>query len=688
MSFINPWALIGLIGIPILIIIYIIKRRHREEVVSSTFLWKRAFARVKKRIPFNIKNILLLLLQICVLTLAVLLIARPTINTDGSGEIIAIVDASSSMMTTDSNGVTRLERAKEQVRALAKDVDKQHPMTLISAGDTAVKMGDSRVTERYIISNSLDDIECGWGPADVAGAMTIAQDILRENANAKIIFFTDTTYETLENVKTVLVNKREWNAAALGLEVEQLTNGAFKFTGNVASYGKDAVLLVALYVDGVREQVERVYCTDGEATSIEFRTFENGESGEVVDFKNAHISIETQTDALSYDNSYVIHKKETSRLRVEVVFAESHYDEFLPIALSAAEINRQVVRISSLTPDGYENRKVAGGGFAPSKIKYEGYNVYIFVGILPERMPSDGTTWLLNPPRIPEELEVDLGETIIDEERKGYTLVPVVSERDEEYYNIIKGLNFINKESTEEDDRVKVLSYASLVERDTEFRTYEYKDILSCERNGHLEPVFLAGKNRDTHARVVISTMYSSSLTRSLEYTLLLNNLIRKFACMETFSPTEGEIREVGDSMHLTLPAGTIGIEVIKKITDEEDVTYQTVSFVGRKKHEDNIIERITDTDIVFDEPGDYIVRLYRSYANEYGEYTTTEQMDYNTFVALAASESNSYQMQAKLSTVIPDDAKHLVVPMEIWIYLLIALMIVLSAEWLVYHHA
>ena len=40
MSFLYPLGLLGLIGIPILIIIYILKNKYTEQTISSTYLWR------------------------------------------------------------------------------------------------------------------------------------------------------------------------------------------------------------------------------------------------------------------------------------------------------------------------------------------------------------------------------------------------------------------------------------------------------------------------------------------------------------------------------------------------------------------------------------------------------------------------------------------------------------------------
>ena len=38
MSFLSPIGLLGLIGIPILILIYIIKSKYQERVIASTYI--------------------------------------------------------------------------------------------------------------------------------------------------------------------------------------------------------------------------------------------------------------------------------------------------------------------------------------------------------------------------------------------------------------------------------------------------------------------------------------------------------------------------------------------------------------------------------------------------------------------------------------------------------------------------
>ncbi len=680
MNFINTWALIGLIGVPILILIYLIRHRYREEVVSSTFLWKRSLKYMKRRIPFNLKNIILLLLQICAVTLVVLVVARPTVSSEKTGEVIAIIDASSSMMTTDENGTTRLDRAKAEIARLAEEADEHNPVTVICAGESAKKVLH-RSGERLAIVNALDNIGCDWGSADTVGALDIAREIRRENVGARVLFYTDTIYESMENIETVLMTSGEWNAAVHTLEVRQLNNGAFSFIGEVASYGRDEELNVVLYVDGEYVQAKKVQCEDGEITEVAFREYE------AVDYMHAEIRLDLSegTDALPHDNNFSVYQKVNTTNRVELIFAPNTYDEFLIIALRAAKIGYQVVNISSLDERGCENRANATGGYNEPKIKYEGYGAYIFVGVVPEWMPSDGTTWLLNPPNIMGELNlgVELGDKITDLDKRGYDLLPLISS-DEEEFSILSGMTFVDPNATQlYDNAVKVLTYRPLTvltrtegNNEVAETEYVYKAIMGCETENGTQNVFLVGKNSSTHARIILSSMESSSLTASLEYTLLIANLI-DYACPTIIE--EGN-RVVGDEATLTLPVGTIGVEVIKDGT--------TISMTGRREYNKTSDTIPQDCVISFDEPGDYTVRLHISYVDQYGELSDTKQTDYSSYVSLASTESNIYQDLPELTAIIPEDGVQVIVPVEIWIYLLIALLVILMAEWWVYHHA
>ncbi len=128
MSFLNIWALsIAAVVVPALLILYFLKLRRREQVVSSTLLWKRAVQDLQVNAPFQrLRKNLLLFLQLLVLALAILALARPIIQTAAADEsrVVILIDRSGSMNAREGDH-TRLDDAKEQAVRLAKTFNRR-----------------------------------------------------------------------------------------------------------------------------------------------------------------------------------------------------------------------------------------------------------------------------------------------------------------------------------------------------------------------------------------------------------------------------------------------------------------------------------------------------------------------------------------------------------------------------------
>ena len=116
MTWLAPLGFLGLIGLIILIIIYIIKPNYQLRYISTTYVWKRSLKFRKKKLPLNkLRNILLFLCQIAVLTATTCIMAQPFIQVDTSksaDDVILIIDASASMHA-ENNAQSRLERAAD-----------------------------------------------------------------------------------------------------------------------------------------------------------------------------------------------------------------------------------------------------------------------------------------------------------------------------------------------------------------------------------------------------------------------------------------------------------------------------------------------------------------------------------------------------------------------------------------------
>ena len=104
MPFTSPLALLGLLFIPAVLAMYLLKLRRDETVVPSTLLWSHLLADVEANAPWQrLRRSLLLLLQLLLVAILAMLAARPFLERPAglARDIVIVIDTSASMAATD-----------------------------------------------------------------------------------------------------------------------------------------------------------------------------------------------------------------------------------------------------------------------------------------------------------------------------------------------------------------------------------------------------------------------------------------------------------------------------------------------------------------------------------------------------------------------------------------------------------
>lgn len=377
MIFLNPAGLWLLLGVPVLIIIYLIKTHHESRPVSSTYIWKLSSRFMKKRFPIQrINRLFMFIMQLLMIITASLLAARPAIVNGESCDYIAIIDASASMQIKDNTGTRRFDYAIEQVEEMAHEINNGHSLSVILAYDDAsyIVRDSASVSE---VKLALKNAVCSYGSCNTDAALSLAKLICDRSDNAKIFFFTDCEYADSKNISVVNLNKDEWNVSVDSLTAE--TDGKNTvFTGSLTSYNQDAAVTAGLKIDGSIIDAQIINCVNGVETEIVF-TAEG-----VSTYNTAEIYVEA-SDALDADNSYAICKKRNKTYNVMLV---SESPLYLESALSALG-NCKVTTVSSL-----EDTELSG------------QDLYIFDGIAPQEYPTDGGILLFGTDNLPDGLTV------------------------------------------------------------------------------------------------------------------------------------------------------------------------------------------------------------------------------------------------------------------------------------------
>jgi len=176
MSLLSPLALLGaLLAVPI-ILLYMLRLRRREVLVSSNFLWQQILRDREANTPWQrLRRNILLILQLLILALIVLALARPVqiVPQISASKTVILLDASASMNATDVEGGTRFQAAQQEARQIISE---------LSAGDEFSIIRVADVTEPLIqytddinaLRGAINSAQPGQGSGDWDTALTLA----------------------------------------------------------------------------------------------------------------------------------------------------------------------------------------------------------------------------------------------------------------------------------------------------------------------------------------------------------------------------------------------------------------------------------------------------------------------------------------------------------------------------------
>lgn len=391
MTFTYPLGLLGLLGIPVLIIIYIIKSKYTEQTVSSTYLWRLSERFLKKKNPLSrLTGLISLILQILAVLAISLTIAHPVLTVSGAAQDLCFVlDGTGSMQMQHADGVTRFEAGKREIRDRIEDATDGSIFTLYYVGDKTTTVYE-RTDSKQVALTLLDSLEYSFSEQPVTDARALAQAYFAQHSGAQVFLVTDKGYQTHENI--TLIRLCDESAQNYGLSGVHYTAAGDSLTvgGNVTSYRSDATLTLELYVDGDEQPVatSTVVVKREKATPFQI-------SATVAEFSSLSVRIAAE-DVLAYDNSVVLFDPQSDDTYKILLVSDRPF--FIEAVLGAVGKTNVTVR---------STEEYAGD---------LGYGLYIFDTFTPAAMPLDGAIWLINPLASSEDMGFSVqGEMVLGE---------------------------------------------------------------------------------------------------------------------------------------------------------------------------------------------------------------------------------------------------------------------------------
>jgi len=208
------------VSVPLLLLLYFLKLKRREQIVSSTLLWKRAVQDLQVNAPFQkLRRNILLLLQLLMLLAMLFALAGPILSLmAGPGRrYVVLIDRSASMNASDVEP-SRLEEAKAQAKLFVRSLRSKaffslkdtSDQTMVIAFDNRAKVMCTFTSDKRQLVRAIEGIAPSDGLSSLAEATVVARafaqgsgaeaDSPNAEQPARLVLFSDGQIRDLEKI--------------------------------------------------------------------------------------------------------------------------------------------------------------------------------------------------------------------------------------------------------------------------------------------------------------------------------------------------------------------------------------------------------------------------------------------------------------------------------------------------------
>jgi Ca-activated chloride channel family protein len=194
LTFANTLGLLGLLSLPLIAVLHMLRERQRRYVVSSLHLWAFLEPEVRgsrfRKVPLT----LLFILDMAIATLLCLALARPQVRLDlplrDTRHSVILLDVSTSMLARDVIP-SRFSQATIDIAAQLNSLGPRDTATLITFGNRAHWIADTRQDGLQEILSQLNQIQAGETGAALDEALAIGLAALEGYTPATFHIYSD-----------------------------------------------------------------------------------------------------------------------------------------------------------------------------------------------------------------------------------------------------------------------------------------------------------------------------------------------------------------------------------------------------------------------------------------------------------------------------------------------------------------
>lgn len=373
MGFTNLWPLFLLLTIPPVIMLYILKRKYKEEVISSSLLWKEVYKNTRANTPWEkFKKNIMLLLQVIIILSVILALMSPFINIGGKTykNVIIVVDNTASMNTMYDDKLSRLEKGKLLAKEYLNSTREGTKAYIISYDGNSNLLLNGEFN-KFNSESIINNISKSYNTGDISDVLSFVKAIgdgIGEEYEALIFTDKQTSISDI-NGKLVYLGNSGLNASIDNIS-HKVVDGKIKVIANVTNNGdKEYEGDFSLYNGDKLLEVNKINLGVSESKTLSFELDSLSD-----DYLKGELS---RKDILMEDNTYyhVINEN-----KVKKVLLVTDENVFLEKAFGIIE-NTEVYKTND-----------------PNNItENDEYDLYVFDNKMPEVIPNGGNILFINP---------------------------------------------------------------------------------------------------------------------------------------------------------------------------------------------------------------------------------------------------------------------------------------------------
>ncbi len=194
MTFLAPWAAWFAAGIPVIVLLYLLKLKRRPVPVSTLMFWQRALQESRRRALFQrLRSLLSLLLHLLIFLLILAALAKPTFDrfvATGSSTVV-VLDTRARMQALEENGLSRFEKARQLASRFIREASGSHQLAILSAGSSPAVLspftGDENPLQEALATATASD-----AAGELEPTLRLAEDLLAARpGERRIVVLTD-----------------------------------------------------------------------------------------------------------------------------------------------------------------------------------------------------------------------------------------------------------------------------------------------------------------------------------------------------------------------------------------------------------------------------------------------------------------------------------------------------------------